>query len=99
MAPAIGLAAYRIIQESLTNAHRHGCHHRATLRLTYEREALRIEILNDIDTERPVEARRGHGTIGMRERVAAAGGTIEIGPTAGGQFRVHATLPTEQAEP
>ena len=99
VAPAIGLAAYRIIQESLTNAHRHGCHHRATLRLTYERDALRIEILNDIDADRPVGARRGHGTVGMRERVAAAGGTIEIGPTAGGQFRVHATLRTEQAEP
>ena len=99
VAPAIGLAAYRIIQESLTNAHRYGCHHRATLRLTYERDALRIEILNDIDAEPPVGTRRGHGTIGMRERVAAAGGTIEIGPTASGQFRVHATLPTEQAEP
>ena len=97
VAPAIGLATYRIIQESLTNAHRHGCHHRATLRLTYDLDALRIEILNDIDAHRPVGARRGHGTVGMRERVAAAGGTIEIGPTAGGQFRVHATLPTEQA--
>jgi signal transduction histidine kinase len=99
LAPAVGLAAYRIIQESLTNAHRYGCHHRASLRLTYERDALRIEILNDIDADRPVGTRRGHGTVGMRERVAAAGGTIEIGPTAGGQFRVHARLRTEQAEP
>ncbi len=99
VAPAIGLAAYRIIQESLTNAHRHGSDQTATLRLTYERDALRIEVLNDVDAERPADARRGHGTVGMRERVAAAGGTIEIGPTAGGQFRVHATLPTERAEP
>lgn len=99
VAPAIGLAAYRIIQESLTNAHRHGCHHRATLRLAFEHDALRIEILNDIDADRSVGTRRGHGILGMRERVAAAGGAIEIGPTAGGQFRVHATLPTEQAEP
>ena len=99
VAPAIGLAAYRIIQESLTNAHRYGCHHRATLRLTYERDALSIEILNDMDADRPVGARRGHGAAGMRERVADAGGTIEIGPTAAGQFRVHATLRTEQAEP
>jgi signal transduction histidine kinase len=99
VAPTIGLAAYRIIQESLTNAHRYGCHQRATLRLTYERDALRIEILNDIDTDRSIGTRRGHGTVGMRERIAAAGGTIEIGPTAGGQFRVHATLRTEQAEP
>ena len=99
VAPSIGLAAYRIIQESLTNAHRHGCHRRATLQLTYERDALCIEILNDIDADRAVATRQGHGTVGMRERVAAAGGTIEIGPTAGGQFRVHATLRTEQAEP
>lgn len=99
VSPAIGLAAYRIIQESLTNAHRHGCHHQATLRLTYDSAALRIEILNDFDADQPVGARRGHGTVGMRERVAAAGGTIEIGPTADGQFRVHATLRTEQAEP
>jgi signal transduction histidine kinase len=99
VAPSIGLAAYRIIQESLTNPHRHGCQQRATQRLTYERDAQRNEILNDIDAERPVAARRGHGTVGMRERVAAGGGTIEIGPTGSGQFRVHATLRTEQAEP
>ena len=124
VAPAIGLAAYRIIQEALTNAHRHGCGHRATRRLDYGRDALCIEVPNiasvsglsaapmhaaygaakaglmayDIDPDGPVGARRGHGTVGMRERVTAAGGTIEIGPTAGGRFRVHATLPTEQAE-
>jgi signal transduction histidine kinase len=99
VAPTIGLAAYRIIQESLTNAHRYGRLPRATLRLTYERDTLHVEVLNDIDADSPVGARGGHGIVGMRERVAAAGGTIEIGPTAGGQFRVHATLPTEQAEP
>lgn len=96
--PATGLAAYRIIQESLTNAHRHGSRHRATLGLTYERDELRIEIVNDIDADRPGGTRRGHGAVGMRERVAAAGGTIEIGPTHDGRFRVHATLRTEQAE-
>ena len=99
LAPAIGLAAYRIIQESLTNAHRHGRQHRATLQLSYEPDALRIEVLNDMDAERPVGTRRGHGTVGMRERVAAAGGTIEIGASSSGQFRVHATLRTEQAAP
>ena len=99
VAPAIGLTAYRIVQESLTNAHRHGGRPRATLQLTYERDALRIEILNDVVADRPVGARGGHGTVGMRERVASTGGTIEIGPTAGGQFRVDATLRTEPAEP
>ena len=99
VAPAIGLAGYRIIQEALTNAHRYGRDQRATLRLTYDRDVLRVEILNAIDADRPVGARRGHGVVGMRERVAAAGGTIEIGPTAAGQFRVLAALRTEQAEP
>lgn len=97
--PVIGLAAYRIVQESLTNAHRHGSRPRATFRLTYERDGLRLEILNDMAADRPEGARRGHGTVGMRERVAAAGGTIEIGPTAGGRFRVHATLPIQPAQP
>lgn len=99
VAPAIGLAAYRIIQESLTNAHRYGADGRATLQLTYASDALHIEVVNDIDAEPAVAARRGHGTLGMRERVAAAGGTIRIGPTPDGRFRVDATLPTERAEP
>lgn len=99
VAPAMGLTAYRIIQESLTNAHRYGRRDRATLRLTYDRDALRIEILNDLDAERPAGVRPGFGIVGMRERVAAVGGTIEIGPTPDGRFRVHATLPTERAEP
>jgi signal transduction histidine kinase len=98
VSPAIGLAAYRIIQESLTNAHRYGCRRRATLRLAYDHDALRIEVINDIDADRAVGERRGHGTVGMRERVAAAGGTIEIGPTGDGRFRVHATLRTERPE-
>ena len=75
-------------------------HHRATLRLTYEPDTLQHRDPQR-HRRRPTgrTGRRGHGTIGMRERVAAAGGTIEIGPTADGQFRVHATLPvTEQAE-
>lgn len=98
VAPTVGLAAYRIIQESLTNAHRYGRQQRAALRLTYERDALRIEIHNDIHPDRPRETRRGHGTVGMRERAAAAGGTIEIGPTGDGQFRVLAIFRTDRAE-
>jgi signal transduction histidine kinase len=93
VAPAVALAAYRIIQESLTNAHRHGRTPRAGLRVDYRPDALVVEVVNDARADLPATGRRGHGIIGMRERVAAAGGTIDVGPTGDGRFRVHATLP------
>lgn len=94
LAPAVSLAAYRIIQESLTNAHRHGHGLRAVLRVDHQPGTLSIEVLNALSADRPATGRRGHGTIGMRERVTAAGGSIQIGPTGDGQFRVQVTLPT-----
>jgi signal transduction histidine kinase len=93
VAPAVQLAAYRIVQESLTNAHRHGRSPRACLRVDYTRDTLSVEVLNDAATSRSTPGRRGHGIIGMRERAAAAGGTIDVGPTADRRFRVFATLP------
>lgn len=98
LAPAVGLAAYRIIQESLTNAHRHGNGPRAVLRVDHQPGTLSIEILNALSADRTATGRRGHGTIGMRERVTAAGGSIQIGPTGDGQFRVQVTLPTLRDE-
>jgi signal transduction histidine kinase len=92
--PSVALAAYRIVQESLTNAHRHGRDSRAHLRVEYHPGALSIEVLNAAAPDRPNAGRLGHGITGMRERVAAAaGGTIEAGPIAGGRFRVYAELP------
>jgi signal transduction histidine kinase len=92
VAPAVALAAYRIVQESLTNAHRHGRGPRVCLRVDYHPDTLSIEVLNDA-ADNPTTERRGHGIIGMRERVAAAGGTIDVGPTSDGRFRVDVTLP------
>ena len=97
-APAVALAAYRIIQESLTNAHRHGRRPHAQLHIAYTAETLTVEVVNDAGTDRPPTGRRGHGITGMRERVAAAGGTIDIGPTTDGRFRVRATLPMNSYE-
>jgi signal transduction histidine kinase len=103
--PAVGLAAYRIVQESLTNAHRHGRGDRAVLSVDHAPGTLRVEVVNDVPaapaaTASPISAspigataRRGHGILGMRERVAAAGGTLEVGPTGDGRFRVLATFP------
>lgn len=98
VSPAIGLAAYRIVQESLTNAQRHGRGGAAALHISYGDHAIGLEITNEADT--PAAASRpGHGLVGMRERVAAAGGTVEIGPTGTGSFRVHATLPLAEEAP
>jgi signal transduction histidine kinase len=93
VAPAVALAAYRIVQESLTNVHRHGRSPHACLRVDYTPDTLSVEVLNDVAEDRPTTRRRGNGIIGMRERAAAAGGTLDVGPTADGRFRVYATLP------
>lgn len=96
IAPAVELAAYRIIQESLTNAHRHGVNSSACLRVTHQPDSLEIEMLNRVAENGPSTSRHGHGVIGMHERIAAAAGTLDIGPTGDGRFRVHAVLPLSE---
>ena len=81
LAPAVDVAAYRIIQESLTNAIKHAGPATATIWLHNEEAALRIEVT---DTGRGVPAGTdtpgaGHGLIGMRERAASVGGTLHAG--------------------
>jgi hypothetical protein len=90
----VDLAAYRIIQESLTNAIRHAGPATAAVSLTYGQGELRIEVT---DTGRGTAAGTpgaGHGLTGMRERAASAGGTVEAGPRPAGGYRVSARLPT-----
>ena len=96
---AVDLAAYRIVQESLTNAIRHAGPAAAAVSLTYLHDELRIEVT---DTGRgPVVGaaagaaggEAGHGLAGMRERAAAVGGIVETGPGPRGGFRVAARLP------
>ena len=89
----IDLSAYRIVQESLTNAHRHGDGPRVHLRVDYRPDALIIDVVNNTTADVSANGRQGHGIIGMRERVIAAGGQLDIGPTRDGRFRVHVTLP------
>jgi two-component system, NarL family, sensor histidine kinase UhpB len=83
--------AYRLVQESLSNAVRHG--EPATIAVTIERaaDALRVEVRNDGAAARP--AQPGFGLTGMAERVGAAGGTLAAGPVDGGGWRVTAVLP------
>jgi len=97
---AVGLAAYRVIQESLTNVRKHAACARASLHLGYTPEALRLTIENDghgtSGTHAPGPP--GHGIIGMRERVAAVGGRLSAGPRPGGGYRVLAELPLSRRE-
>ena len=92
---AVDLAAYRIVQESLTNAIRHAGPATAAVSLGYGRDELRIEVT---DTGRGLGDpgaghNGGHGLAGMRERAATVGGTLETGTGSAGGFRVAARLP------
>jgi signal transduction histidine kinase len=92
---AVDLAAYRIVQESLTNAIRHAGPAEATVSLCYGDDELRISVA-DTGRGKPAGAMSegaGHGLAGMRERAAAVGGSVESGPAPGGGFRVAARLP------
>jgi signal transduction histidine kinase len=126
----VDLAAYRIIQESLTNAIRHAGPATATVSLTYRSSTLLIEVADTGRGVPPVSAKdvsnghgsghsgsghsasghsgswqsgswqpgSGHGLVGMRERAAAPGGTLEAGPAPGAGFMVTATLPFGRPE-
>lgn len=93
--------AYRVVQEGLTNAHKHGADHRAHVLLAAEQDALRVVVTNPTH-QGPSSAiddagRGGHGLIGLRERVATVRGSVDTGPTPGG-YRVAATLPLTKNE-
>lgn len=90
------LAAYRVAQEALTNAARHGGPDvRARVELTWSPSGLAIEVRDDGRGAAASPATRGsgQGLRGLRERVDLFGGTVEAGPVVGGGFRVRATLP------
>ena len=95
---AADLAAYRIIQESLTNAHKHGAGGTAGLRLAYGDNGVTIEVTNPVHASDRTGADApatgtGHGLIGMRERAAAVCGTLRAGPATTNTFTVHAFVP------
>jgi signal transduction histidine kinase len=114
----VGLSAYRIVQEALTNSLKHAGPARASVRVCYGRDVLEVQVLDDgpggpgaaaggaglavvtlgadgvLEVASP-PAGGGHGLIGMRERVALFGGTLEAGPRRGGGYRVAARLPLD----
>ena len=90
--PGVELAAYRVIQESLTNALKHARGSHATVRVRYAPEALEVIVTDDGGSPNGT-AGAGHGLIGMRERVLVHEGDLDAGPVAGGGYRVRARLP------
>jgi signal transduction histidine kinase len=94
--PGVELSAYRIIQEALTNTLKHAEGARAQVSVRYERAALEVRVADQGGAGRGLATADsgGRGLVGMRERVAMFGGSLEAGP-AGGGFRVAARLPLD----
>ena len=95
--PEVDQAAYRIVQEALTNVSRHAGHACASVHLHYTPETLSVQVVDDgKGTVTPAGIRPpgpGLGLVGMRERVSALGGRLQAGPRDHGGFHVRAELP------
>jgi signal transduction histidine kinase len=90
----VELSAYRIVQEAITNVIKHSGSDRASVDVRYGRDGLELEILDHgSGAGQPDMPASGHGLVGMRERVALFGGTLQAGPLDGRGYRVLATLP------
>ncbi|MFJ5548789.1 sensor histidine kinase [Streptomyces sp. NPDC093225] len=108
--PSVGLAVFRIVQEALTNARRYAGGARTSVVLAYGAAEVRVDVADDgraagpgaagsaTGTARERAGGSGYGLVGMRERVALHGGTLDAGPVAGGGFRVAARLPLALAD-
>jgi signal transduction histidine kinase len=96
---AVDVAAFRIVQEALTNVTRHAGPATATVRVAYGDGDITVQVDDDGRGPSPhgAAAGSGKGITGMRERVAALGGDLEAGPRPGGGFRVRARLPLDGA--
>jgi signal transduction histidine kinase len=94
---AVSTAAYRIVQEALTNVARHAVTDRAHVRVAVDDHALTVEVTDDgVGVRRPSPtAGSGRGLAGIRERAANTGGTVEAGARSGGGFRVRARWPIQ----
>ncbi|MGW0964905.1 histidine kinase [Streptomyces sp. NPDC002516] len=96
--PGLEAAAYRIVQEALTNVVKHADASTAHVTVVYGADELTLTVIDD-GSIRPTPGRTGRGLSGMRERLALYGGTLEAGPTATGGFHVRAGIPVHRPEP
>jgi signal transduction histidine kinase len=101
----VDLTAYRIIQEALTNALKHGDGRQAEVTVRYAEHYLRVEVLNSGPSvlsggrsaaAQPSGADEGRGLLGLRQRVAVFGGDLDASRRLGGGFRVRARIPLER---
>ncbi len=93
--PTVAAVAFRVAQEAVTNVLKHAGHGaRTDVRLRYLADAVEVEVTDDGRGGTHDGTGSGLGHVGMRERVAAVGGTVEIGPRARGGYLVRAWLPT-----
>jgi signal transduction histidine kinase len=96
--PGVGLAAYRIVQESLSNAGRHAPGARIGVVVEEAAASVLLKIRNEPPAAgQPRADGTGHGLAGMRERAALLGGELAAGPEPDGGFAVRATLPVSEA--
>jgi signal transduction histidine kinase len=102
--PGVELAAYRIVQEALTNARRHAPGAAVDVELCYEAQTLRLRVRDNgpgpaaasVPAQTSASAEGpGHGLLGMRERAATVGGSLRTGAASGGGFLVEAVLPAK----
>jgi signal transduction histidine kinase len=105
--PATERAAYRVVQESLTNVRKHAGNMATRVRLSFKPSELHILVENDwngapaahADTHASVSNNdSGHGIVGMRERVSTVGGSLDAGLRSAGGFQVHAILPLPEGD-
>ncbi|MGJ0388246.1 sensor histidine kinase [Microbacterium sp. CGR1] len=96
LSPAGDHVAYLVLQEALTNAHKHGRGGTATGAIRTEGAAVRMTIVNPTANESSEPPRAGHGLRGLQERIAAVGGAVHFG-SEGGVFSLEAWIPTEAA--
>ncbi|MFE1249495.1 sensor histidine kinase [Streptomyces sp. NPDC058766] len=95
-APLVEQTAYRVVQEALTNVHKHAAGAKTYVRLAHRVSEIAVQVENEPPVEAASSARLpsgGNGLVGMKERVSALGGVFVSGPTDAGGFRVSAVIP------
>jgi signal transduction histidine kinase len=94
--PAVSTSLFRIVQEALTNASRHAPDARADVVVEHGPRSVIISVTNPHTVPRSTSETRGFGIVGMRERIGALGGTIDVGPTPSGEWLVRAVVPIQR---